>query len=58
MLQAVAGGHWLLLEDIDCATSDVAAVLASLLETGSLCVPGFRDYLPAAPGFQLFLTYR
>lgn len=54
----MAGGHWLLLEDIDSATSDVIAVLAGLLENGAINVPGYRDNLRAAPGFQLFLTYR
>ncbi|XP_046665626.1 midasin-like [Homalodisca vitripennis] len=58
LTQAVLGGHWLLLEDIDSATSDVIAVLASLLETGAINVPGYRDHLQAAPGFQIFFTYR
>jgi len=58
LTKAVSGGHWLLLEDIDSATSDVIAVLASLLETGTINVPGYRDNLVAAPGFQLFFTYR
>lgn len=52
------GGYWLLLEDIDSCTTDVAAVLASLLETGNLSVPGYKDCVHAAPGFQLFLTQR
>ncbi|KAK3926205.1 Midasin [Frankliniella fusca] len=58
LTQAVIGGYWLLLEDIDSCTTDVAAVLASLLETGSLSVPGFKDSVHCAPGFQLFFTRR
>ncbi|XP_039293225.1 midasin-like [Nilaparvata lugens] len=58
LTQAVTEGHWLVLEDIDTASSDVAAVLLSLLETGSLSVPGFKDGLSISPGFQIFFTYR
>ncbi|XP_052133380.1 midasin [Frankliniella occidentalis] len=58
LTQAVIGGYWLLLEDIDSCATDVAAVLSSLLETGSLSVPGFKDSVHAAPGFQLFFTQR
>jgi len=54
--QAVIGGHWILLEDIDSAAADVASVLASLVETGTLSVPGYRDCVKVAPGFQLFVT--
>lgn len=57
-LQAVQQGQWLLLEDIDCAAIDVASVLSSLLERNVLSVPGYRDALPVAPGFQLFVTQR
>jgi AAA ATPase containing von Willebrand factor type A (vWA) domain len=57
-LQAVGGGHWILLEDIDSAAADVASVLASLVETGTLSVPGYRDCVRAAPGFQLIVTQR
>jgi len=57
-LQAVVGGHWILLEDIDSAAADVASVLASLVETGTLSVPGYRDCARAAPGFQLVVTQR
>lgn len=58
LTQAVQHGHWLLLEDIDCATLDVASTLSSLLERKALTVPGYRDSLPIAPGFQLFVTQR
>ncbi|CAK1552224.1 unnamed protein product [Leptosia nina] len=58
LTEAVLNGHWLLLEDIDCAALDVASTLSSLLERNTLCVPGFRDALPVTPGFQLFVTQR
>lgn len=47
-----------MLEDIDSASSDLAAVLVSLVESRSLTVPGFRDRLIPATGFQLFFTQR
>lgn len=47
-----------MLEDIDSASSDLAAVLVSLIENKSLSVPGFRDRIVPATGFQLFLTQR
>lgn len=57
-VQAVSEGKWLLLEDIDSASSDLAAVLESLIESQSLAVPGFRDQIVPASGFQLFFTRR
>lgn len=51
-------GSWLLLEDIDSASMDIASVLVSLIENKFLTVPGYRDYVPVSPGFQLFLTQR
>ncbi|XP_058121933.1 midasin [Anopheles ziemanni] len=58
LTQAVMYGYWLLLEDLDSATQDVCTVLTNLLENGYLSVPGFRDCLRVAPGFQLFVTLR
>ncbi|KAE9533494.1 hypothetical protein AGLY_009132 [Aphis glycines] len=58
LTKAVTEGKWLLLEDIDSASSDLAAVLVSLVESRSLTVPGFRDRLIPATGFQLFFTQR
>ncbi|XP_041985023.1 midasin [Aricia agestis] len=58
LTEAVRDGHWLLLEDIDCAALDVASTLSSLLERKTLCVPGYRDALSVTPGFQLFVTQR
>ncbi|XP_015122824.1 midasin [Diachasma alloeum] len=58
LTQAVLSGKWLVLEDIDSAALDVASVLSSLMETGTLSVPGYRDTVYAKSGFQLFVTQR
>ncbi|XP_011881988.1 PREDICTED: midasin isoform X2 [Vollenhovia emeryi] len=58
LTQAVVAGKWLLLEDVDSAALDVASVLSHLMETGTLCVPGYRDTIYASSGFQLFVTQR
>lgn len=49
---------WLLLEDVDSASNDLAAILGTLIESRSLTVPGFRDRIIPATGFQLFFTQR
>lgn len=51
-------GNWILLEDINSASMDVVTVLSALLENNALSVPGFRDSIRIAPGFQLFFTQR
>lgn len=51
-------GYWLLLEDLDSATQDTFTVLSGLFENNYLSVPGFRDCVKVAPGFQLFVTTR
>ncbi|KAG8582222.1 hypothetical protein GDO81_007964 [Engystomops pustulosus] len=58
LTQAVANGHWILLEDIDYAPLDVISVLISVLENGHLIIPGRGDCIKVCPGFQLFATRR
>lgn len=58
LTQAVLHGYWLLLEDLDSATQDVATVLTNLIENNFLSVPGFRENLKITSGFQLFVTLR
>ncbi|XP_029162996.1 midasin-like [Nylanderia fulva] len=58
LTQAVIAGKWLLLEDVDSAALDVISVLSNLMETGILCVPGYRDTVYANSKFQLFVTRR
>lgn len=58
LTQAVMNGYWILLEDIDSATQDVCTILTNLMENNYLNVPGFRENLKVASGFQLFVTLR
>ncbi|VVC30846.1 ATPase, dynein-related, AAA domain,von Willebrand factor, type A,AAA+ ATPase domain,P-loop [Cinara cedri] len=58
LTKAVTEGLWLLLEDVDSASNDLAAVLGTLIESRSLTVPGYRDRIIPATGFQLFFTQR
>nr|XP_015209182.1 PREDICTED: midasin [Lepisosteus oculatus] len=58
LTQAVASGHWILLEDIDHAPLDVISVLIPLMENKKLVIPGRGDCIEVAPGFQFFATRR
>ncbi|XP_076632333.1 midasin [Colletes latitarsis] len=58
LTEAVLSGKWLLLEDIDCAPTDVVSVIGHLLESKTLSVPGYRDCVHVKSGFQLFVTMR
>ncbi|OAD61618.1 Midasin [Eufriesea mexicana] len=58
LTEAVLSGKWLLLEDIDCAATDVISVIGQLVETKTLSVPGYRDLIHVKSGFQLFVTRR
>jgi midasin len=49
-----SGYYW----NISIATQDDCTVLTNLLENDSLNVPGFRENLKIASGFQLFATLR
>ena len=57
LLQAVTGGSWILLEDLDFAPMDAISTLIPLLETGTLSVPSIGN-VKAADGFPLFATQR
>lgn len=58
LTEAVSSGKWLLLEDIDCAATDVISIIGQLIETKTLSVPGYRDLIHVKSGFQLFVTRR
>ncbi|XP_076242744.1 midasin [Calliopsis andreniformis] len=58
LTEAVLSGKWLLLEDIDCAATDVISVIGHLVKTKTLSVPGYRDCIRVKSGFQLFVTMR
>nr|CAD7193762.1 unnamed protein product [Timema douglasi] len=57
LTKAIANGHWILLEDVDTAPSNVLAVIASILENKEVHVPGITS-IKISPGFQLFITRR
>ena len=52
----MAGGRWLLVEDVDLAPADVLAVLAPLADTRRLALPQRAQVVAAAPGFQLLAS--
>ncbi|GFS38685.1 midasin [Nephila pilipes] len=58
LINAMTQGHWLLLEDIDCAPMDVASLLVPVLQSRSILVSGQLNPIKATPGFQLFATQR
>ena len=56
LTQAVQGGKWIVIEDIDLASVDVISVILPLLETRKLFIPGRGEEIQAAHGFQIFAT--
>jgi midasin len=58
LTKALLHGHWLLLEDLDSAPPDLAALLRGLIETRQIFVPGFGDVPKLHPQFRLFATWR
>ncbi|KAG9286447.1 hypothetical protein G9A89_014613, partial [Geosiphon pyriformis] len=53
---AVRDGRWVLIEDIDLASSEALSILLPLLETRQLFIPGRGERIHAKEGFQLFAT--
>lgn len=56
LTSAVQKGLWVLIEDIDRAPNEIAAILISLLESRELVIPSRDQVIKAAPGFQLIAT--
>jgi midasin len=56
--QAATKGGWLLLEDLDCGSSDVHSVIRPLLEWRKLSIPGRGDMIEAHKDFRIFATRR
>lgn len=56
LTQAVTEGRWILIEDIDMASTEVLSVLIPLLEKRQLFIPGRGEVIDAAEGFQIFAT--
>lgn len=60
LLKAMRDGHWIILEDIDSASSDVVSLIVAIIQAKSVaCVPGCEFKVDAIdPKFRLFLTRR
>jgi midasin (ATPase involved in ribosome maturation) len=58
LTKCVLAGHWIVLEDVDSAPSDVISLLLPLVKSRTLNIPGYNEAIPASPGFKLFLTKR
>ena len=58
LAQAAIDGHWVLLEDLDNAPTDVICMLVPLLESGSLSCSGHIGQISASPNFRIFATQR
>ncbi|XP_076823935.1 midasin-like isoform X3 [Clavelina lepadiformis] len=59
LVQACVKGHWLLLEDIDRAPSDVISLLLPLIESGKLSIPGRPNEGDLiSTDFRLFMSQR
>jgi len=60
LTNAMVDGHWLLLEDIDCAPCDVLTTLSAVLETKSLStLPGCSNRVERLHSdFRIFFTRR
>eukprot|EP00756_Hemistasia_phaeocysticola_P036863 Hpha_TRINITY_DN16665_c0_g13::TRINITY_DN16665_c0_g13_i1::g.182220::m.182220/K14572/MDN1, REA1; midasin len=54
--RAVREGHWILLEDVDLASPDVATALVAILQRGVVYVPELDLNLPCPDGFRLLGT--
>ncbi|UJR34182.1 hypothetical protein I4U23_021588 [Adineta vaga] len=52
LVEATSEGHWLLMEDIDAASSDVLSTIKSLIEMKTI------GHGTISPDFRLFLTQR
>lgn len=58
LTKAVMEGHWLLIEDLNRAPTEVLSALLPLLERRELFVPHWGESVQAASGFKIFATIR
>lgn len=60
LLKAIRDGNWIILEDIDCASSDVISLIFSLIETKSpSSIPGCENKIEKFnSNFRIFFTRR
>ncbi|CAF1193986.1 unnamed protein product [Didymodactylos carnosus] len=58
LVESTSEGNWLLMEDINCASSDVLSVIQMLIETKTIFTGGSNINVQMSPDFRLFLTQR
>ena len=58
LTQAVADGCWIVMEDVDRITEEVAAILLPLLECGELCIPERGEKIVAPRSLRIIGTTR
>ncbi|KAK0320902.1 AAA ATPase midasin [Friedmanniomyces endolithicus] len=55
---AVEEGRWVLIEDLDRAPNEIIGMLLPLIERRELLIPGRKQTVHAAQGFQIIATVR
>ncbi|KAL9624723.1 MAG: hypothetical protein Q9160_001077 [Pyrenula sp. 1 TL-2023] len=58
LTQAVKDGRWVLVENLDRASSEVMSILIPLIEQGELLIASRRERVRASPGFKILATIR
>ena len=58
LTEAVRNGYWLLLEDLDAASSDALACIVQLAEFKTIRLPNRKQPIKPHPDFRLFATLR
>ena len=56
LTRAVVEGHWLVIEDLDLASSEVYGILQPLVQSRQLFIPSRAETIHADHGFSLFAT--
>lgn len=56
LTRAVVNGHWLIIEDLDLASSEVYGILQPLVQSRQLFIPSRAETIYADHGFSLFAT--
>ena len=56
LTRAVVNGHWLVIEDLDLASSEVYGILQPLVQSRQLFIPSRAETIYADHGFSLFAT--
>lgn len=56
VVRALQNGRWLVLENVNLASSEVVTMISSLARTGSVEIPSRGETITAKAGFQLITT--